>query len=40
MQDPQVQAGLDLDQTWRLTDELIAAQLPWLPQWLGGASPD
>ena len=40
MQDPQVQAGLDLDQTWRLTDELIAAQLPWMPQWLGGASPD
>ncbi len=36
MQDPQVQARLDLDATWRLTDELIEAERPWLPAWLGG----
>jgi alpha-galactosidase len=34
MQDPQVQAGLNLDETWRLTDELIAAEGEWLPAWL------
>jgi alpha-galactosidase len=34
MQDPQVQARLSLDETWRLTDELIAAEAEWLPDWL------
>lgn len=34
MQDPQVQARLTLDETWRLTDELITAQAEWLPAWL------
>lgn len=36
MQDPQVQARLSLDDAWRLTDELIAAEAEWLPSWLGG----
>ena len=36
MQDPQIQARLSLDETWRLTDELIAAEAEWLPAWLGG----
>ncbi len=36
MQDPQVQARLSLDEVWRLTDELIAAEAEWLPAWLGG----
>lgn len=34
MQDPQVQARLTLDETWRMTDELIAAEAEWLPGWL------
>jgi alpha-galactosidase len=34
MQDPQVQAHLTLDETWRMTDELIAAEAEWLPSWL------
>jgi alpha-galactosidase len=34
MQDPQVQARLDLDAVWRMTDELIAAEAEWLPGWL------
>ncbi len=34
MQDPQVQARLTLDETWRLSDELIAAEAEWLPDWL------
>ena len=34
MQDPQVQARLDLDQVWRMTDDLIAAEAEWLPAWL------
>lgn len=38
MQDPQVQARLSLDEAWRLTDELIAAEAEWLPAWLGGAA--
>jgi len=38
--DPQVQARLSLDQAWRLTDDLIAAEAEWLPAWLGGAAPD
>jgi alpha-galactosidase len=38
MQDPQVQARLTLDETWRLTDELIAAEGEWLPAWLGGTA--
>jgi alpha-galactosidase len=38
MQDPQIQVGLDLDQVWQLTDELIAAESRWLPAWLGGSA--
>ena len=38
MQDPQIQARLSLDETWRLTDELIAAEAEWLPGWLGGSA--
>jgi alpha-galactosidase len=38
--DPQVQAALSLDDAWRLTDELIAAEAEWLPGWLGGTGPD
>jgi alpha-galactosidase len=38
--DPQVQARLALDDAWRLTDELIAAEAEWLPAWLGGSAPD
>jgi alpha-galactosidase len=37
MQDPLIQARLSLDEVWRLTDELIAAEAEWLPAWLGGA---
>ncbi len=37
MTDPQVQASLALDEVWRMTDELIAAESEWLPGWLGGA---
>jgi alpha-galactosidase len=40
MQDPLVQARLSLDETWRMTDELIAAEAEWLPAWLGGVAPD
>ena len=38
LQDPQVQARLTLDDAWRMTDELIAAEAEWLPRWLGGAA--
>jgi alpha-galactosidase len=38
--DPIVQARLTLDEAWRLTDELIAAEGEWLPAWLGGTAPD
>ena len=38
--DPQVQARLTLDEAWRMTDELIAAEAEWLPGWLGGSIPD
>jgi alpha-galactosidase len=38
--DPQVQAALSLDEAWRMTDELIAAEAEWLPSWLGGTGPD
>jgi len=38
--DPQIQAALSLDEAWRLTDELIAAEAEWLPGWLGGSAPD
>jgi len=38
LQDPIVQARLTLDDAWRLTDELIEAELEWLPPWLGGAA--
>ena len=39
MLDPIVQARLTLDDTWRMTDELIEAEAEWLPAWLGGRSP-
>ncbi len=38
--DPQVQAALSLDEAWRMTDEMIAAEAEWLPGWLGGSGPD
>jgi alpha-galactosidase len=38
--DPQVQVRLSLDEAWRMTDELIAAEAEWLPAWLGGSAPD
>jgi alpha-galactosidase len=38
--DPQVQARLTLDEAWQMTDELIAAEAEWLPEWLGGSAPD
>ena len=38
LQDPLVQARLDLDEAWRLTDELISAEAEWLPAWLGGSA--
>ena len=38
--DPQVQARLTLDEAWRMTDELIAAEAEWLPAWLGGSASD
>jgi alpha-galactosidase len=38
--DPQIQARLSLDEAWRLTDELIALEERWLPDWLGGSAPD
>lgn len=38
MQDPLVQERLTLDETWRMTDELIAAEAEWLPAWLGGSA--
>jgi alpha-galactosidase len=34
MTDPQIQARLDLDETWALVDELITAEAEWLPAWL------
>ena len=40
MTDPIVQARLTLDEAWRMTDELIAAEGEWLPGWLGGTAPD
>ncbi len=36
--DPQVQARLTLDDAWKMTDELIAAEARWLPAWLGGTA--
>ncbi len=38
--DPIVQARLTLDEAWRMTDELIAAEREWLPAWLDGDVPD
>jgi alpha-galactosidase len=38
--DPIVQARLTLDEAWRMTDELIAAEQEWLPAWLGGTAPN
>ena len=37
MQDPQVRHG-SRSTTWRMTDELIAAEAEWLPAWLQGWS--
>jgi alpha-galactosidase len=37
-QDPQVQARLSLDEVWRMTDELLAAEARWLPAWTQGAA--
>jgi alpha-galactosidase len=34
MMDPHTAAELDLDQIWRLVDELIAAHGDWLPPWV------
>jgi alpha-galactosidase len=34
MQDPIIQTRLSLDDVWKLTDELIAAETDWLPDWL------
>lgn len=39
MLDPIAQARLTLDEVWRMTDELIAAEAAWLPAWLGGEGP-
>jgi alpha-galactosidase len=36
MMDPHTAAELDLDQIWRLVDELIAAHGDWLPAWARG----
>jgi alpha-galactosidase len=33
MMDPHTAAELDLDQIWRLIDELIVAHGDWLPAW-------
>lgn len=38
--DPIIQARLTLDEAWRMTDELIAAEAEWLPGWLGGVAPE
>jgi alpha-galactosidase len=38
--DPIVQARLTLDEAWRMTDDLVAAEAEWLPSWLGGSAPD
>ena len=40
LQDPIVQARLNLDEAWRMTDELIEAEAEWLPSWLGGTAGD
>ena len=37
MLDPVIAGRLTLDQIWRLTDELIAAEQQWLPDWLHDA---
>jgi alpha-galactosidase len=36
MMDPHTSSELDLDQIWRLVDELIAAHGDWLPRWVRG----
>jgi len=33
MMDPHTAAELDLDQIWKLTDELLTAHRDWLPEW-------
>ena len=38
MMDPHAAAELDLDQIWKLTDELIAAHGDWMPKWLRRSS--
>jgi alpha-galactosidase len=37
MMDPHTAAELDLDQIWRLVDDLLAAHGEWIPRW---ARPD
>jgi alpha-galactosidase len=36
MMDPHTAAELDLDQIWRLTDDLLKAHRDWLPEWARG----
>ena len=36
MMDPHTAAELDLDQIWRLVDDLLAAHGDWLPEWARG----
>jgi alpha-galactosidase len=38
MQDPIIQTRLTLDDVWKLTDELVAAEAEWLPGWLTSAT--
>jgi alpha-galactosidase len=33
MMDPHTAAELDLDQIWRLVDDLLAAHREWIPEW-------
>jgi alpha-galactosidase len=40
MTDSVVQTHLTLDDAWRLTEAMIAAEAEWLPAWLGGQAPD
>jgi alpha-galactosidase len=36
MMDPHTAAELDLDQIWKLTDDLLKAHRDWLPEWARG----
>lgn len=37
--DPVLAGRLTLDEIWRMTDELLAAEARWLPRWIGGTAP-